>query len=96
MIPANTNLLENAVFCLESFCYLMTFHFFCILKMLQTLFSSLKATLVRPKFMEPLQRGYRVRSALKKRCEHCFFCRRKGVLRIVCKENPRHKQKQRS
>ncbi|KAI9094361.1 hypothetical protein DFS34DRAFT_629150 [Phlyctochytrium arcticum] len=40
------------------------------------------------------QRGYRTRTALKLRCEHCFFCRRRGKLRVVCNENPRHKQKQ--
>jgi ribosomal protein L36 len=39
-------------------------------------------------------RNYKVKASLKKRCQHCFFCRRKGTLRIVCKENPRHKQKQ--
>ncbi|KAI8901286.1 ribosomal protein L36-domain-containing protein [Globomyces pollinis-pini] len=42
-----------------------------------------------------LSRSYKVKTSLKKRCEHCFFCVRKGVLRVICKENPRHKQKQR-
>ncbi|KAI8914694.1 hypothetical protein DFJ77DRAFT_462995 [Powellomyces hirtus] len=39
-------------------------------------------------------RGYRTRTSLKLRCENCFFCRRRGKLRVECKENPKHKQKQ--
>ena len=34
-----------------------------------------------------------VRSSVKRRCESCRVIRRKGVVRIVCK-NPRHKQRQ--
>ncbi|WP_173473943.1 50S ribosomal protein L36 [Fibrobacter succinogenes] len=30
----------------------------------------------------------------KPRCENCKIIRRKGVLRIICSKNPRHKQKQ--
>ncbi|KAI8590825.1 hypothetical protein BDZ88DRAFT_79108 [Geranomyces variabilis] len=41
-----------------------------------------------------LARGYRTRTALKLRCESCFFCRRRGKLRVECKENAKHKQKQ--
>ncbi|TPX64185.1 hypothetical protein SpCBS45565_g06080 [Spizellomyces sp. 'palustris'] len=41
-----------------------------------------------------LTRTYRTRTALKLRCENCFFCRRRGKLRVECKENPKHKQKQ--
>ncbi|CAI6081087.1 hypothetical protein V2G26_011718 [Clonostachys chloroleuca] len=45
-------------------------------------------------------RGMKVRSAVKKRCEHCKVVRRKGgkrhngYLYIICKSNPRHKQRQ--
>ncbi|KAK3291868.1 ribosomal protein L36-domain-containing protein [Chaetomium fimeti] len=45
-------------------------------------------------------RGMKVRSAIKKRCEHCKVVRRKankrhnGYLYIVCPANPRHKQRQ--
>jgi large subunit ribosomal protein L36 len=35
----------------------------------------------------------KVRASIKKICEHCKLIRRKGVLRIICK-NPRHKQRQ--
>jgi large subunit ribosomal protein L36 len=27
-------------------------------------------------------------------CEHCKIVRRKGVIRVICKRNPRHKQRQ--
>ncbi len=35
----------------------------------------------------------KVRASVKKVCAHCKLVRRKGVLRVVCK-NPRHKQRQ--
>lgn len=35
----------------------------------------------------------KVRSSVKKICEHCKIIRRKRVVRIICK-NPRHKQRQ--
>jgi large subunit ribosomal protein L36 len=34
-----------------------------------------------------------VRASVKRRCESCRIIRRKGVVRVVCK-NPRHKQRQ--
>eukprot|EP00842_Homolaphlyctis_polyrhiza_P005499 jgi/Hompol1/5950/HPOL_001833-RA len=40
-------------------------------------------------------RSYKIKTALKKRCEHCYFVRRKGKLRVVCPENGKHKQRQR-
>jgi large subunit ribosomal protein L36 len=36
----------------------------------------------------------KVRSSVKKICNHCKIVKRKGVLRVICKTNPRHKQKQ--
>ena len=36
----------------------------------------------------------RVRASVKKRCDSCITIRRNGVIRIDCKKNPRHKQKQ--
>ncbi|RCI12297.1 hypothetical protein L249_0273 [Ophiocordyceps polyrhachis-furcata BCC 54312] len=45
-------------------------------------------------------RGMKVHSAIKKRCEHCKVVRRKsgkrhtGYLYVICKANPRHKQRQ--
>jgi len=35
----------------------------------------------------------KVRASVKKRCAQCKLVKRKGVLRIICK-NPRHKQRQ--
>jgi large subunit ribosomal protein L36 len=36
----------------------------------------------------------KVRSSIKRICEHCKIVRRKGVTRIICAKNPRHKQRQ--
>lgn len=36
----------------------------------------------------------KVRASVKKICENCKVVRRKGVVRIICKANPRHKQRQ--
>lgn len=36
----------------------------------------------------------KVRSSVKPMCEHCRVVRRDGVVRIICKKNPRHKQRQ--
>ena len=36
----------------------------------------------------------KVKASVKKICEHCKVVRRKGVVRVICK-NPRHKQRQR-
>jgi large subunit ribosomal protein L36 len=38
--------------------------------------------------------GMKVRSSVKPICEHCKVIRRQGVIRIICKKNPRHKQRQ--
>jgi large subunit ribosomal protein L36 len=35
----------------------------------------------------------KVRSSIKKLCEHCKIIKRKGVVRVICK-NPKHKQRQ--
>ncbi|KAK4152196.1 ribosomal protein L36-domain-containing protein [Chaetomidium leptoderma] len=51
-------------------------------------------------FQRQQTRGMKVRSAIKKRCEHCKVVRRKankrhnGYLYIICPANPRHKQRQ--
>lgn len=36
----------------------------------------------------------KVRSSVKPICEHCKVVRRKGVIRIICSRNPKHKQRQ--
>jgi len=35
----------------------------------------------------------KVQASVKKRCMNCKIVRRKGVVRVICKE-PRHKQRQ--
>jgi large subunit ribosomal protein L36 len=36
----------------------------------------------------------KVRSSVKPICEHCKVVKRAGVTRIICKRNPKHKQRQ--
>ncbi|MFQ5584339.1 MAG: 50S ribosomal protein L36 [Calditrichia bacterium] len=36
----------------------------------------------------------KVQASVKKRCDGCKIIRRKGVVRVICKKNPRHKQRQ--
>ncbi|MHB1222582.1 MAG: 50S ribosomal protein L36 [Gemmatimonadaceae bacterium] len=36
----------------------------------------------------------KVRSSVKPICEHCTVVKRNGVTRIICKRNPKHKQRQ--
>jgi large subunit ribosomal protein L36 len=38
--------------------------------------------------------GMKVRASVKKICEHCKVIRRKGVIRVICARNKRHKQRQ--
>nr|XP_006635995.1 PREDICTED: 39S ribosomal protein L36, mitochondrial [Lepisosteus oculatus] len=38
--------------------------------------------------------GMKTKTALKRRCQDCFFVRRRGRLFVFCKTNPRHKQRQ--
>ncbi|HEX9843477.1 MAG TPA: 50S ribosomal protein L36 [bacterium] len=35
----------------------------------------------------------KVRSSVRKMCDHCKLIRRRGVLRVIC-TNPKHKQRQ--
>ena len=35
----------------------------------------------------------KVRSSVKPICEHCKVVKRNGVTRIICKRNPKHKQR---
>ncbi len=35
----------------------------------------------------------KVAASVKRRCEHCKIIRRRGVVRVICK-NPKHKQRQ--
>ncbi|MBU1291892.1 50S ribosomal protein L36 [Patescibacteria group bacterium] len=36
----------------------------------------------------------KVRASVKKMCVHCKVVRRKGRVYVICKKNPRHKQRQ--
>ena len=36
----------------------------------------------------------KVRASVKKICDKCKVVRRKGIVRIICPANPRHKQRQ--
>jgi len=36
----------------------------------------------------------KVQPSVKRRCENCKIVRRKGVVRVICKSEPRHKQRQ--
>lgn len=36
----------------------------------------------------------KVRSSVKRICEHCKIVRRRGVVKVICAQNPRHKQRQ--
>jgi large subunit ribosomal protein L36 len=36
----------------------------------------------------------KVRSSVRRICENCKIVRRKGVVRVICSVDPRHKQRQ--
>ncbi len=36
----------------------------------------------------------KVQTSVKKICPHCRIIRRKKVVRVICKVNPKHKQRQ--
>ncbi|MBU1104927.1 50S ribosomal protein L36 [Candidatus Parcubacteria bacterium] len=36
----------------------------------------------------------KVRSSIKKICNKCKIIKRENVLRVICKANPKHKQRQ--
>ncbi|MEO0108342.1 MAG: 50S ribosomal protein L36 [candidate division WOR-3 bacterium] len=36
----------------------------------------------------------KVKPSVKPRCMHCKVIRRRGVVRVICKRDPRHKQRQ--
>jgi len=40
------------------------------------------------------ERPVKVRTSVKPICEHCKVVKRNGVTRIICKRNPKHKQRQ--
>jgi len=36
----------------------------------------------------------KVQSSVRRICESCKIVKRRGVVRVICKANPRHKQRQ--
>jgi len=36
----------------------------------------------------------KVRASVRRICESCKIVKRKGVIRVLCRANPRHKQRQ--
>ncbi|PIZ57553.1 50S ribosomal protein L36 [bacterium (Candidatus Torokbacteria) CG_4_10_14_0_2_um_filter_35_8] len=36
----------------------------------------------------------KVQASVKKRCKHCKIVKRKKRVYVICKKNPRHKQRQ--
>ncbi|MBI5865142.1 MAG: 50S ribosomal protein L36 [Planctomycetes bacterium] len=36
----------------------------------------------------------KVRTSVKRICEGCKIVKRRGVVKVICKTNPRHKQRQ--
>lgn len=36
----------------------------------------------------------KVRPSVKPMCRHCQIVKRKGVVRVICKSDPKHKQRQ--
>jgi large subunit ribosomal protein L36 len=36
------------------------------------------------------EESMKVRPSVKKLCEHCKVVRREGIIRIICKKNPKH------
>ncbi len=36
----------------------------------------------------------KVRTSVKKICDSCKIVKRRGVVYVICKKNPRHKQRQ--
>ena len=45
-------------------------------------------------FVLRLEEAVKVRASVKKICVKCKVIRRKGVVRVICAANPRHKQRQ--
>ena len=41
-----------------------------------------------------LESSVKVRTSVKPICEHCKVVKRNGVTRVICKRNPKHKQRQ--
>ena len=60
------------------------------------LFPSLITVRVSPEHFYRWDRSVfvKVRTSVKPICEHCKVVKRQGVIRVICKRNPKHKQRQ--
>jgi large subunit ribosomal protein L36 len=47
-----------------------------------------------PELFRSGEQVMKVRASVKKICDKCKVVKRKGVVRIICAANPRHKQRQ--
>ncbi len=49
-----------------------------------------------PRFGVSLGRWFimKVRASVKKMCDQCKIIKREGVVRVICKKDPKHKQRQ--
>ncbi|CDK24430.1 unnamed protein product [Kuraishia capsulata CBS 1993] len=48
-----------------------------------------------PSVAQPsMARTFKVRTSVKKFCPHCYMTIRKGRVYVLCKSNPKHKQRQ--
>jgi large subunit ribosomal protein L36 len=55
---------------------------------------SVKVRVLAENFTFDWSATVKVRSSVKPICEHCKVVKRNGVTRIICKRNPKHKQRQ--
>jgi len=42
----------------------------------------------------PETTALKVRTSVRPICEHCKVIKRRGVIRVICKRSPKHKQRQ--
>jgi large subunit ribosomal protein L36 len=59
-----------------------------------TLWSPLCFRSVRNRLYARPEFTVKVRTSVKPICEHCKIVKRNGVTRVICKRNPKHKQRQ--
>ncbi|XDT29171.1 Ribosomal protein L36 [Nakaseomyces glabratus] len=50
--------------------------------------------LMAPRMLLLFNRGFKVRTSVKKMCSDCYIVRRKGRVYVYCKSNKKHKQRQ--
>ncbi|VEU22549.1 DEKNAAC103723 [Brettanomyces naardenensis] len=53
-----------------------------------------RTSMVANTMMGRMTRTYKVKTSVKKMCSKCYITRRKGRVYVLCKANPKHKQRQ--